>query len=197
MFSGIVEAVGKVVALKKEKSNLHIYVSCPFVSELKIDQSVSHNGVCLTVIDVQKKFYTVTAIKETLERSSLGLLKENDLMNLERGMKLGGRIDGHLVQGHVDTTAICKSVKEEKGSYLFAFEFDIKKFPDGAYLLVEKGSVCLNGVSLTVVSCEATIFSVAVIPYTLQHTNFSQLKKGSVANIEFDILGKYVLKTLR
>lgn len=197
MFSGIVEAVGKVVALEKEKSNLRISVSCPFVPELKIDQSISHNGVCLTVIDVQKQFYTVTAIQETLRKSNLDLLKESDLINLERGMKLGDRMDGHMVQGHVDTTAVCKSVKEERGSRLMLFEFDTKKFPDGEYLVVDKGSVCIDGVSLTVVNCSKNVFSVAVIPHTLQHTNFSRIRKGSMVNIEVDILGKYILKTLR
>lgn len=197
MFSGIVETEGKIVALKKEKNNLHISISCPFVSELKVDQSVSHNGVCLTLVDVQKKFYTVIAINETLERTNLCYLKKNDLINLERGMKLGDRIDGHIVQGHVDTTAVCEAVKETKGSHLFTFRFSKKKFPDGEHLLVEKGSVCVNGVSLTIIKATGTTFSVAVIPYTFQHTNFSQIKTGSVVNIEFDILGKYILKNLR
>src|ERR1043166_902180 len=152
MFSGIVEGTGKVVALKKEKKNLRIAVSSPFTKKLKIDQSVSHNGVCLTVVDVKKKHYAVTAIKETLERTNLGKLKEGDTVNLERCMKIGDRIDGHIVQGHVDCTAVCTSLKDQKGSWLFTFDCG-KAYPEAKLLLVEKGSVCVNGVSLTVVQC--------------------------------------------
>ena len=161
MFSGIIETTGQVVALKKENGNLRISVSCPFVSELKIDQSISHNGVCLTVVDVQKKNYTVTAVSETLKRTNLDALKINDVMNLERGMKIGDRIDGHMVQGHVDTTAVCRSVKEARGSYLFSFELNKKLCADGKYLIVEKGSVCVNGVSLTVVETKQYFFSLS------------------------------------
>jgi riboflavin synthase len=196
MFSGIVEGAGKVVGLKKEKKNLHISVSARFTQKLKIDQSVSHNGVCLTVVDVKKKHYVVTAINETLERTNLGKLKKGDTLNLERCMKIGDRIDGHIVQGHVDCTAVCTSVKDQKGSWLFTFDCG-KTYPGAKLLLVEKGSVCVNGVSLTVVSCKGGVFSVAIIPYTYEHTNFNAINKGSVVNIEFDIIGKYVVKSLR
>jgi len=196
MFSGIIEAVGKVIALKKEKANIHFSISSPFTSELKIDQSIAHNGVCLTVVDLEKDFYTVTAISETLSRTNLGKLKHGDKINLERCMKLGDRIDGHIVQGHVDCTAVCKNIKKEKGSWLFTFEFGKKK-KDAKLLMVEKGSVTVNGVSLTIVDCEENTFSVAIIPYTFENTNFSEIKKGSTVNIEFDIIGKYVVNTLR
>ena len=196
MFSGIIETVGKVIALKKEKANIHFSISSPFTSELKIDQSIAHNGVCLTVVDLEKDFYTVTAIAETLSRTNLGKLKHGDKINLERCMKLGERIDGHIVQGHVDCTAVCKNIKKEKGSWLFTFECDKKK-KDAKLLLVEKGSVTVNGVSLTIVDCEEGIFSVAIITYTFENTNFSEIKNGSAVNIEFDIIGKYVVNTLR
>lgn len=192
MFSGIVEALGKIVSLKKEGSNLHITIEAPFTNELKIDQSVAHNGACLTVVKKDKKNYTVTAIKETLDRTNIGFLKTGSLVNLERSLKLGDRIDGHIVQGHVDTTAICKNIKKEGGSWLITFKH--KKSPH--FITVEKGSVCINGVSLTVVSSTADIFSVAIIPYTFQHTNFQTLKVGDIVNIEFDILGKYIAKQL-
>ncbi|HEY6161677.1 MAG TPA: riboflavin synthase [Bacteroidia bacterium] len=196
MFSGIVEALGKVTGTRKEKNNLHITLEAPFAKKLKVDQSVSHNGVCLTVVEAKKKNYTVTAVEETLRRSNLGSLKKGDKINLERCMKLGDRIDGHIVQGHVDCTAVCTSVKEQKGSWLFSFSCD-KDFNDAKLLLVEKGSVCVNGVSLTLVKCNNANFSVAVIPYTFSHTNFNSIGKGSVVNIEFDIIGKYVVNTLR
>ena|ERR1051326_4858507 len=196
MFSGIVEALGRVSATRREKNNLHITMEAPFAKKLKVDQSVSHNGVCLTVVDAKKKNYTVTAVEETLKRSNLGSVRKGDKINLERCMKLGDRIDGHIVQGHVDCTAVCTSVKEQKGSRLFSFSCD-KNFDDAKLLLVEKGSVCVNGVSLTLVKCSNGNFSVAVIPYTLSHTNFNSIRKGSVVNIEFDIIGKYVVNTLR
>ena len=196
MFSGIVETAGKVIALKKEKANIHFSISAPFISELKIDQSIAHNGVCLTVIDLEKDFYTVTAIAETLSRTNLGKLKHGDKINLERCTKLGARIDGHIVQGHVDCTAVCTNVKKEKGSHVFSFECDKKK-KDARLLMVEKGSITVNGVSLTITDCKEGNVSVAIIPYTFENTNFSEIKKGSAVNIEFDIIGKYVVNTLR
>lgn len=196
MFSGIVEAAGKVIALKKENDNIHLSISCPFVAELKIDQSIAHNGVCLTIVDIEKVFYTVTAIKETLTRTNLGKLRHGDLVNLERSTKLGERLDGHIVQGHADCTAVCTGIKKEKGSHVFSFECDKKK-KDARLLIVEKGSITVNGVSLTVTDCADGNFSVAIIPYTYDNTNFPGIKKGSAVNIEFDIIGKYVLNTLR
>ena len=196
MFCGIIESVGKIISLDREKNNLHFSIEAPFTKKLKVDQSISHNGVCLTVTDVRKKHYSVTAIHETLQRSNLGKLKKGDRINLERCMKIGDRIDGHIVQGHVDCTAQCVSVKEQKGSSIFTFACD-EKNTDAKLLLVEKGSVCVNGVSLTVVSCSGNKFTVALIPYTLKHTNFNEIKKGTLVNIEFDIIGKYVLTTLR
>lgn len=199
MFCGIIEAEGKVTGIKKEKDNLHFSIKAPFLKQLKIDQSIAHNGVCLTVTDIKKDHYVVTAIKETLLRSNIGKLKVGDPINLERCMKLGDRIDGHLVQGHVDCTAVCTSVKEQKGSHLFTFE--CKNNPEGVssqakLLVVEKGCVAVNGASLTVVASEKGKFSVAIIPYTFGHTNFGTLKKGDLVNIEFDIIGKYVVNTL-
>jgi len=195
MFTGIIEAEGQLVGIKKEKDNLHLSIKAPFLKQLKIDQSIAHNGVCLTVVDIKKDHYVVTSIKETLLRSNIGKLKIGDAVNLERCMKMGDRIDGHLVQGHVDCTAICTGVKNEKGSYLFSFE--CKEDKDAKYLLVEKGSVTVNGVSLTVTTCNDGSFSVAIIPYTFDNTNFGEIKKGSIVNIEFDIIGKYVINTLR
>lgn len=192
MFTGIIEETGTVSSLKKEKSNLHISVKCSFVNEVKIDQSIAHNGVCLTVIDKQKDFYTVTAIAETLNKTNLSNLKEGDLINLERCVKVNDRLDGHIVQGHVDQTGICAGIKDEKGSKIFNFEYD----SSSRNITVEKGSVCVNGVSLTVVNSYKNSFSVAIIPYTLEHTNFKTLKKGDEVNLEFDILGKYVAKIL-
>ncbi|MEO6882436.1 MAG: riboflavin synthase [Bacteroidia bacterium] len=188
MFSGIIESTGTITALKKEKNNLQITVSAPFISELKIDQSIAHNGVCLTVVKIKNTEYTVTAIEETLQKTNLNTLKKDDFINLERCLKVGDRLDGHIVQGHVDQTAICVEKKILKGSYLFRFQYsDFKKA-----LTVEKGSICVNGVSLTVVESLKKYFSVAIIPYTFQHTNFKTLKKGDIVNIEFDILGKYI-----
>jgi riboflavin synthase len=192
MFSGIVEASGLVTALRKEQSNLHITLSSPFTSELKIDQSIAHNGVCLTVVEINGDQYTVTAIDETLRKTNLGGLKENDLVNLERCMKLGDRLDGHIVQGHVDQTAVCTAVKETEGSWMFRFEYDAKL----NNVTVEKGSVCVNGVSLTVVDSKDHSFSVCIIPYTFEHTNFKMIRPGSVVNLEFDILGKYIARLL-
>lgn len=193
MFSGIVEEPAKVVALTKEKENLHITLSCSFVNELKIDQSISHNGVCLTVVRKDDDTYTVTAIKETLEKSNLGLLKEGDKVNVERSMKIDSLLDGHLVQGHVDQTAVCTDVQEAEGSWYFTFEYD----PSKGNITVEKGSVAVNGVSLTVVNSRENSFQVAIIPYTYEHTNFHEIKKGSVVNLEFDIVGKYITKILK
>lgn len=197
MFSGIVEEAATVVALEKEQENLHITMTCSFVNELKIDQSVSHNGVCLTVVKKTDNTYTVTAIKETLNLSNLGKLKVGDKVNLERSMKMNGRLDGHIVQGHVDQTAICKNVEEADGSwyYTFEYEFDPVKARKG-YMTVDKGSVTVNGVSLTVVEPTNNSFKVAIIPYTYEFTNFHQIKAGTYVNIEFDIIGKYISRMM-
>lgn len=193
MFSGIVEEAARVAAVKSESGNVELTVECSFAHELKVDQSVAHNGVCLTVTSVvENSRYTVTAIEETLRRSNLGLLKPGDRVNLERSMLMNGRLDGHIVQGHVDCTARCVKRHELDGSVEFTFEYDVtpEKRRQG-YLTVEKGSVTVNGVSLTVCLSEAGRFSVAIIPYTLEHTNFGDIREGSVVNIEFDIIGKY------
>lgn len=194
MFSGIVEETAIVEKIVKEKENIHITLSCSFVDELKIDQSISHNGVCLTVVAKDKNTYTVTAIMETLLKSNLGLLKPGDKVNLERSVKMDGRLDGHMVQGHVDTTAICTGVRESEGSWYFSFSFD--KTND-EFLTVEKGSVSVNGVSLTVVNSKDNSFEVAIIPYTYDVTNFHAIKEGTVVNIEFDIIGKYIARILK
>jgi len=194
MFSGIVEEAATVVKLEKEKDNLHITMKSSFVNELKIDQSISHNGVCLTVVKKDKETYTVTAIKETLDKTNLGILKPGDKVNLERSTKLDGRLDGHMVQGHVDQTAICTEVKESGGSWYYTFEY-VPTQDD--YITVEKGSVSVNGVSLTVINSRPKSFQVAIIPFTYEVTNFHQIKKGTVVNIEFDILGKYITKILK
>jgi len=198
MFSGIVEEAATIVALEKEKGNLHLTIKCSFVNELKIDQSVSHNGVCLTVVNKSDDTYTVTAIAETLEKSNLGLLKVGDKVNLERSMLLNGRLDGHIVQGHVDQTAVCIEVTEADGSWYYTFKYVInrEKAAQG-YMTVEKGSVTVNGVSLTVVNSKDDRFSVAIIPYTYEMTNFHQILQGTVVNIEFDILGKYISRLLQ
>lgn len=193
MFSGIVEEAARVAAVKAEGGNVELTVECSFANELKVDQSVAHNGVCLTVTSViENSCYTVTAIEETLRRSNLGLLKVGDRVNLERSMLMNGRLDGHIVQGHVDCTARCVKRHELDGSVEFTFEYDVtpEKRRQG-YLTVEKGSVTVNGVSLTVCLSELGRFSVAIIPYTLEHTNFGDIHEGSVVNIEFDIIGKY------
>ncbi len=197
MFSGIVEEFGTVVKIEKEQENVHFTLTCSFVGELKVDQSLSHNGVCLTVVMVDKesKTYKVTAIKETLLKSNLGLLEVGSKVNLERSMMMNGRLDGHIVQGHVDQTAVCTRVDEADGSwyYTFEYEFDVEKAKQG-YMTVEKGSVCVNGVSLTVVNSKNNSFQVAIIPFTYEVTNFHTFKQGSVVNIEFDIIGKYLSK---
>jgi riboflavin synthase len=198
MFSGIVEQTGEVVELIKDKTNLNIKVKANFdaISELsqvlKIDQSIAHNGVCLTVVEIKENTYTVTAIDETLQKTNLGLLQKGDTINLERCLKLGDRIDGHIVQGHVDQTGVCTKVEEKNGSWEFSFEYDASK----NNVTVEKGSVCVNGVSLTVVNSGKNAFSVCIIPYTYEHTNFKNIKQGSVVNLEFDILGKYISKLM-
>lgn len=193
MFSGIIEEAATVVGLEKELENLHITLECSFVKELKIDQSISHNGVCLTVVKKTDKSYTVTAIQETLIKSNLGQLKPGDKVNLERSMMMDGRLDGHIVQGHVDQTAECVEVREAEGSWYYTFEYD----PTKGNITVEKGSVSVNGVSLTVVNSREKAFSVAIIPYTYINTNFHQICKGSTVNLEFDIIGKYIAKILK
>lgn len=193
MFSGIVEDAATVVSLKKEDSNLHLTMKCSFVHELKIDQSVAHNGVCLTVVNLDKDTYTVTAIKETLDRSNLGFLKVGDKVNLERSMLMNGRLDGHIVQGHVDQTAKCIQIREADGSWYFTFEYEFdREMAKKGYFTVDKGSVTVNGVSLTVCNPTDNTFEVAIIPYTYEHTNFHQIKEGTVVNLEFDIIGKYI-----
>jgi riboflavin synthase len=194
MFSGIVEETARVVNLVKEKDNLHITLECSFVNELKIDQSVSHNGVCLTVVELTDTTYTVTAIQETLNKSNIGLLELSDKVNLERSTKLDGRLDGHMVQGHVDLTATCTEVKEAEGSWYYTFEFEPK---NEEHITVEKGSASVNGVSLTVVNSKANSFQVAIIPFTQEVTNFHTFKVGSVVNLEFDIIGKYIARILK
>ncbi len=194
MFSGIVEEAATVVSLEKEKDNLHITLKCSFVNELSVDQSISHNGVCLTVVKKNPETYTVTAIQETLIKSNLGSLKVGDKINLERSMKMDGRLDGHIVQGHVDQTAVCTRVSEAEGSWYFTFEYEPLQ---DDYLTVEKGSVAVNGVSLTVVNSKNRSFEVAIIPYTYEVTNFHQIKPGTVVNLEFDIIGKYIAKILK
>lgn len=198
MFSGIVEEAAQVVGLRKEQENLHISMKCSFTHELKIDQSVAHNGVCLTVVDIKDDIYTVTAIKETLEKSNLGLLEIGSKVNLERSMLMNGRLDGHIVQGHVDQRATCVSVEETDGSWSYTFEYDFnKEMAKQGYVTVEKGSVTVNGVSLTVCNSHLERFSVAIIPFTHEFTNFHQIEKGSVVNLEFDIIGKYISRMMQ
>ena len=193
MFSGIIETIGKVAYLKKEQSNLHLTIHSSFTKELKIDQSIAHNGVCLTVVSIEDDAYTVTAIDETLRKTNLGLLQKGDSVNLERCIKAGDRLDGHIVQGHVDQTGTCTSVIENEGSWIFNFEYD----PSFQNITVEKGSVCVNGVSLTVVNSQEHSFSVCIIPYTFEHTNFHSIRNGTTVNLEFDILGKYISKLMK
>ena len=194
MFSGIVEEAATVVRIEKDQENLHITMRCSFADELKIDQSISHNGVCLTVVQIVGNTYTVTAIQETLQKSNLGLLQVGDKVNLERSTRLDSRLDGHMVQGHVDLTATCTEVKEAEGSWYFTFSYE----PRGEeHITVEKGSVSVNGVSLTVVNSRETTFQVAIIPFTYEVTNFHQIKAETVVNIEFDIIGKYIAKILK
>jgi riboflavin synthase len=192
MFTGIVETAAVVSKVDRKGTNVVFRFSTPLSKELKIDQSVSHNGVCLTVVDVSEESYAVEAIDETLKRSNLGLLKTGDKVNLERCMQSSGRFDGHIVQGHVDQTGLVKSIKDMNGSWLFEFQYD----PAGGNITVEKGSICVNGVSLTCFNSKDDGFTVAIIPYTFEHTNFHQLKEGDRVNLEFDIIGKYVQKLL-
>ena len=192
MFTGIIEAQGIVNNIKEEGSNKHFTLSCPFTSELQIDQSLAHNGVCLTVVQIDSSEYTVTAIAETLSKTNLNTLKVNDLVNLERCMPANGRFDGHVVQGHVDQTAMCIDVQEMNGSWVFTFRYE----PAPGNITVEKGSITVNGISLTVVNSQENSFSVAIIPYTYEHTNLKNIKPGNSVNLEFDIIGKYVAKLL-
>lgn len=195
MFSGIIENMATVVAVKRDKENIDLTLECPFAGELSIDQSVAHNGVCLTVVALEGNTYTVTAMKETLDRSNLGLLKEGDKVNVERSMMLNGRLDGHIVQGHVDQTATCINKRDADGSTYYTFEYRLdREMARKGYFTVDKGSVTVNGVSLTV--CEPTdnTFTVAIIPYTHDHTNFCNIEVGTIVNIEFDILGKYIAR---
>ncbi|RKS00978.1 MULTISPECIES: riboflavin synthase [unclassified Flavobacterium] len=190
MFTGIIETLGIVKEIRKDNDNIHVTVSSSITHELKIDQSVAHNGVCLTVVAINNDEYTVTAIRETIEKTNLGDWKTGDLLNLERAMKLGDRLDGHIVQGHVDQIGICKLIEEANGSWYFTFEYDSKL----NNITIEKGSITVNGVSLTVVNSKGNEFSVAIIPYTFEHTNFKTFKIGSKINLEFDVVGKYVAR---
>ena len=192
MFTGIIESLGKVKNIVKEGENFHITIESDFTSELKIDQSVAHNGVCLTTVAIDNNEYTVTAIKETLDKTNFKHLKVGDVVNLERAMVLGARLDGHIVQGHVDQTAVCTEVIEEDGSWVYSFEYDSSL----NNVTIEKGSVTINGTSLTVVNSKENSFSVAIIPFTYEHTNFHTFKKGTVINLEFDVIGKYVARLL-
>ena len=192
MFTGIIETLGKVVGIDAEGSNLHLRIETPLANELKIDQSVAHNGVCLTVVEKTSQQYTVTAIAETLEKTSLNHFKVGQLINLERAIILGSRLDGHIVQGHVDQTGVCSGLKEEDGSWVFTFTYD----PDKSNVTIEKGSITIDGTSLTVVNSEKNSFSVAIIPYTYAHTCFQQYEIGTVVNLEFDVIGKYVKRLL-
>ena len=193
MFSGIVEEYAKVVSLVKDQENLHLTMSCSFVSELKIDQSISHNGVCLTVVSKTDDTYTVTAMKETIDHSNIGLLKVGDKVNVERSMMMNGHLDGHIVQGHVDQTATCIDIADADGSWYFTFQYAFdREMAKRGYITVDKGSVTVNGVSLTVCNPTEDTFQVAIIPYTYEYTNFHEIKVGSVVNLEFDIIGKYI-----
>ena len=192
MFTGIIETLGKITSLTHEQGNLHITVESAISNELKIDQSVAHNGVCLTVVALADGQHTVTAIEETLNKTNLGHLRLNDPVNLERCMQMNGRLDGHIVQGHVDQTAVCTHFKALDGSWEYKFEYDAGK----GNVTVEKGSICVNGISLTVVNSQANSFSVAIIPYTFEHTNLHNVKVGSTVNLEFDIIGKYVARLM-
>lgn len=188
MFTGIIEELGEIKGLERSGDNLNIKVKARMTPELKIDQSVAHNGVCLTVVNIENDTYTITAIQETLEKTNFGKLEKGEFINLERGMQLGARLDGHIVQGHVDQTAVCKKIVENNGSWEFTFEYD----PALQNITIEKGSITINGVSLTVVNSKKNEFSVAIIPYTFENTNFKFLKEGSIVNLEFDVIGKYV-----
>lgn len=195
MFSGIIEEFATVVEVSRDRDNVDFTLKCSFTDELKIDQSVAHNGVCLTVVKISGSEYVVTAMHETLKRTNLGLLKPGDKVNVERSMQMNGRLDGHIVQGHVDTTARSIKTEDANGSTYFTFEYDVdREMAKKGYFCVDKGSVTVNGVSLTVCNPTATTFQVAIIPYTMEHTNFCDIKEGSVVNIEFDILGKYIAR---
>lgn len=197
MFSGIVEEFATVVAIEKEQENVHFTLTCSFVDELKIDQSVAHNGVCLTVVKLFDGKYVVTAMKETLDRSNLGLLKVGDKVNVERSMMMNGRLDGHIVQGHVDQTAECVAKIDQQGSYTFRFQYALdREMAKKGYMTVDKGSVTVNGVSLTVCNSQDDSFEVNIIPYTYDHTNFHQIEVGTRVNLEFDIIGKYLAKMM-
>ena len=193
MFTGIIEEIGKIVRIEREQANLHLYVKSSFTNELKIDQSVAHNGVCLTVVAIDGDIYQVTAIAETLAKTHVGSLQVGDAVNLERGMLLNTRLDGHIVQGHIDQTGTCTAIQEEAGSTRFTFEYN----PSTGNVVIEKGSITVNGVSLTVVDATRDSFSVAVIPYTLEHTNLQHLQIGSIVNLEFDVIGKYVARLMQ
>ena len=193
MFTGIIEEIGKIVRIEREQANLHLYVKSSFTNELKIDQSVAHNGVCLTVVAIDGDVYQVTAIAETLAKTHLGNLQVGDAVNLERGMLLNTRLDGHIVQGHIDQTGTCSAIQEEAGSTRFTFQYD----PSTGNVVIEKGSITVNGVSLTVIDATRDSFSVAVIPYTLAHTNLQHLQIGSIVNLEFDVIGKYVARLMQ
>ena len=188
MFTGIIETVGVITKVEKDQDNIHLTVKSSITNELKIDQSVAHNGVCLTVVSIIDDEYTVTAINETIEKTNLGELRKNDKVNLERAMKLGDRLDGHIVQGHVDEIGICKNIKDDNGSTIFTFEY----FSENNNITIEKGSITVNGVSLTVINSKNSEFSVAIIPYTKENTTFNKLKIGDKVNLEFDVIGKYV-----
>jgi len=192
MFTGIIEAPGTVTDIKQEGTNKHFVLTCPFTNELKIDQSLAHNGVCLTVVEIENEHYRVTAIDETLKKTNLHSLRVGDEVNLERCMPANGRFDGHVVQGHVDQIAQCLDVKNQDGSWLYTFEYDA----GAGNITVEKGSICINGISLTVVNSQENRFTVAIIPYTYEHTNLKAIKPGDTVNLEFDIIGKYVAKLL-
>jgi riboflavin synthase len=194
LFTGIIESLGKIIQIEKEENNLHFWIECDFTHELKIDQSLAHNGVCLTVVEIKGNQYKVTAIDETLKKTNLGNLTTEKRVNLERCMRLNERLDGHIVQGHVDQTAVLTSVQNEEGSFLLSFEYNEEK---SGNVTVEKGSICVNGISLTVVNSKVGGFSVAIIPYTWENTNLNELKIGDEVNLEFDIIGKYVQRLMK
>ncbi len=190
MFTGIIETLGRISKIEKDQENLRLTIDSEITNELKIDQSIAHNGICLTVVAIKDSTYTVTAIKETIQKTNIGYWQVGDLINLERGMRLGDRLDGHLVQGHIDQTGVCTQIEDAAGSTYFTFEYD----KSTENLTIEKGSITVNGVSLTVVNSGTNTFSVAIIPYTLKHTNFKNFEIGTVVNLEFDVIGKYITK---
>jgi riboflavin synthase len=192
MFTGIIESLGTISAMRPEGDNLHLEIASTLSPELTVDQSVAHNGICLTVVEVSPDSYVVTAVKETLDKTNLGELKPGSLVNLERAMKIGDRLDGHIVQGHVDETGVCSEIREANGSWYFTFTYN----SENQNVTIEKGSITVNGVSLTVVNSKKDEFSVAIIPYTYEHTNFKQLQKGDTVNLEFDVVGKYVKRLM-